>query len=147
MNALNTAIPDLLRRFAATPHSFRTTIRNTAVELHTNDADIVSEIGKLRGCDEDNRPAQPLLVKIIRDDAAPQDEEEEVTVVSSKSLITVLMGSGTMMCLDRDRREALGFVSARVPATYFVSTLFLLLLDRVGEEIRTSPQATSGRCR
>ena len=53
-----------------------------------------------------------------------------VVVISAWPLVTLLAGTGTMLALDGQRREILGFLSSAVSAEQFVNELLPILLRR-----------------
>jgi hypothetical protein len=66
------------------------------------------------------------FLKVIRDQDAPCDGRA-LTVLSAYPLITLLGDIGTMIVLDCERREALGFLGPELTAEEFAGTLFPLV--------------------
>jgi hypothetical protein len=141
MNLSDSAIPDLLRRFAPATHELCVWVDGIAVTLRSNDARIVSALHKAGTRDGWVRPAHSVLVKVIRDEDASIDQSN-VTVVTSWPLVTILRGPGTMICLDCERREILGFVAPDVSAEEFVSQLLPLALEHLRRETLAASAAT-----
>ncbi len=127
MNTLTSAIPDLLRRFVPTPHTQTVDTGDIVVRLETNDIDIVSETQRLGTTLKDADSREVLLLKVVRDPDAPRDEGE-VTVLSAPPLFTIYRGTGTVLALDCERREGVGFVAPDLSARYFVTSLVPLVL-------------------
>jgi hypothetical protein len=141
MNLPDSSIPDLLRRFAPAAHELCASVDGIVVSLRTNDFDIGIAFENAGAQHRDVGPEQAVLVKVIRDDDAPIGQAD-VTVVTSWPLVTILRGSGTMICLDCERREILGFVATDVSAEEFVSRLLPLALQRLQNEMPASNAAT-----
>jgi hypothetical protein len=110
MNAETAGLPDLLRRFVATPHISTFAIKGFHVTLETNDTGLIQTLETfLAGCDSASQP-QTSYWKLIRDELAPCGGRE-ITVVPSGSMHTLLIGLGTLVVIDRERREVLGFIA------------------------------------
>jgi hypothetical protein len=115
-------IPDLLRRFIATPHTFCTGVGEASARLETNDlallADFQAEVQHL-----------PLgyAWRLIRDDVTSRGDE--TTVIVSGPLTVVLLGTVTLVVVDRDRRQVLGFVASDVHAGEFLNRLSSILAE------------------
>lgn len=128
MTLTPTGVPDLLRRFAPAPHSAMIDAGAIALRVETNDPAIISELQQAgvqrRHCDSEGL----LFLKIIRDNDAPGDGGG-VTVLSAYPLVTVRVGSGTVLMLDCERREALGFLAPDLTAKEFADTLFPLVCN------------------
>jgi hypothetical protein len=123
----NTSIPDLLRRFVAAPHSAEVAVGNIAVTLQTNDPGLVSAM--LRAHDDDKGPyTSRLFMRLIRDDAAPSGALSQ-TFLSSWPLGTLALGPGTVIAIDCERREVIGFIADSVPADRVVKELIPTLFD------------------
>jgi hypothetical protein len=122
-----TSIPDLLRRFVAAPHSADVAVDNIAVTLQTNDPDLVSAI--LRAHADDESPCTTrLCMRLIRDDAAPSGGLYP-TFLSSWPLGTLSLGPGTVIAIDCERCEIMGFIADSVPAERVVRELIPMLFD------------------
>ena len=129
MSALYEAVPDLLRRFSATPHVADVVAEGIALTLQTNDLQIIAAAQGIvsGGIDLDGHPS--ILVRVVRDDDAAANNSE-IVVISAWPLVTLLAGAGTMLALDGQRREILGFLSSAVSAEQFVNDLLPILLRR-----------------
>lgn len=142
-----TSIPDLLRRFVAASHWAEVGVGDIAVTLQTNDPGIASAILRAHGDDKGPYTSR-LFMRLIRDDAAPSGALYQ-TFLSSWPLGTLSFGPGTVLAIDCERREIVGFISDSVPAERvvkeFLPTLFDFLLTgeesgRIGRRAR--PQFT-----
>jgi hypothetical protein len=127
VTACGSAIPDLLRRFVPVPYQCHVQLGGVDVDLRTNDPSLVSELSKfvdhvLVAC-----LTCSLFMTIVRDDDAPCDRAEIVTLRSGP-LMTVRMGTGTILCLDCERRELLGFIAPDVSAPEVVNVLLPLAM-------------------
>lgn len=133
-----TSIPDLLRRFVAAPHSGEVAVGDIAVTLQTNDPGIVSAM--LRAHVDGKGPSTSrLFMRLIRDDAAPSGALYQ-TFLSSWPLGTLALGPGTVIAIDCERREIMGFIADSVPAERVVKELLPRLFDFLltGEAARRS---------
>jgi len=124
-------VPDLLRRFAPTPYSTRVLIHGVETEFHTDDVEIVAKMQPMTR-DSIRCGSQTLLAKVIRDREAPTSDSE-VSIISAPPLTTLLVGTGTVLVLDCERREILGFLASSISAARFVDELLPNLLDRLGK--------------
>jgi hypothetical protein len=127
MSALETAVPDLLRRFVPTPYRLHTAIRNTMLELQTNDLEIISALQQAARTPNADC-AGPLLMKVIRDHDVTSDGNEPLAL-TAWPVATLMVGTNTVLALDRERREVLGFLAASISANRFVEELLPLLFD------------------
>jgi hypothetical protein len=130
VSATETEVPDLLRRFAPTPYSTRVLINSVEIEFHTDDVEIVAKMQPMTGslaC----RGSQTLLqARVIRDQNIPPGDSR-VTTISAPPLTMLRVGAGTVLVLDCDRREILGFLASSVPAERFIDELLPILLDQL----------------
>jgi hypothetical protein len=122
-------IPDLLRRFVAAPHLCNFFAGGTSVRLETNDPSIITALRSVTAFLSDENGKAPYYWKLIRDEAAPCGGRQ-VTILSSGPLNTLLLGTGTAIAIDRERREVLGFIAPDVPAEEF-ATRWLSLITRL----------------
>ena len=128
MTFARAGVPDLLRRFAPTPFGAMIGAGNVALRVETNDLAIISELQKAGVQPSHGDSSGLLFLKIIRDKDATS-EGRAVTVLSAYPLITMQVGFGTMIVLDCERREALGFLAPEVTAEEFAGILFPFICD------------------
>jgi hypothetical protein len=133
MSTLQEAVPDLLRRFSSTPHVANAVVEGLALTLQTNDLQIIAASQQIVSGGIDLDGHHSILVRVVRDDNAPGDVSETV-VISAWPLVTLLAGAGTMIALDGERQEVLGFLSPAVSAERFVDELLPILLRRFRSE-------------
>lgn len=125
-------VPDLLRRYIATPYISTVFTDAGFVTLETNDMDLSDTIRhELSRCTEhrsghDDYGSQQW--KLIRDDAAPRGGDQ-VTILSTMTLQTLLFGNGTIITVDRERREVLGFIAPDVTTPVFSADVLPLILN------------------
>jgi hypothetical protein len=127
MSSRTPCVPDLLKRFVPAPYKLDALICRVLVTLETNDPDIVDEIARANA-DLKNGGKPTLRLKIIRDSEAP-DITSETIVLFSWPIVTVLAGAGTMLALDAERREIVGFIAPQVSAKQVACELLPFLLD------------------
>ena len=127
MNIGNPSVPDLLRRFVPTPHISSFCIGGTRVRLKTNDLILATTIrGMTTGCESENK-GEVSHWKLIRDEQAPRGGRE-VTVLSSEPTGTLLLGLGTVIAVDRERREVMGFIAPDISGEELVAIVLPILL-------------------
>lgn len=129
MIAADYSVPDLLRRFAPTPLIAVASLDNTRIVLQTNDPALVSAM-QPSAPDLTVRPQQRRLsMKIVRDKEAPTTDAE-ITIIEQWPLTTLLAGLGTILILDHQRSELLGFLAPSVTTERFFLEMLPLLLRR-----------------
>lgn len=139
MNDTNASVPDLLRRFVATPHVSMFRIGDTSVSLETNDAVLAGAIQNVSApCEAENGDGTSHW-KLIRDEQAPCGGSE-VTVLSAGPIGILLFGFGTVIAADQERREILGFVAADLSAEKFVTKILPLVLELLPTPPEALPQ-------
>jgi hypothetical protein len=127
MNTVMTPAPDLLRRFVSTPHASRHQVHDTCVYLETNDVELAMTMRANFNSSAEHDSFPSILWKLIRDDEAPCGGRE-VTILSSGPMSTLLIGPGTVICIDRQQHEVLGFLSANISASEFVNVVMPTIL-------------------
>lgn len=130
MSAPGAGVPDLLRRFAPTPHTTRVLFYGVEIELHTDDVEIVAKMQPIARNPVRGGSQASLLARVIRDHGTPPDDSL-VTIISAPPLTTLLVGTGTVLVLDCERREMLGFLASSISAERFIDELLPILLDRL----------------
>jgi hypothetical protein len=119
-----TGIPDLLRRFVPTPYRFWIVLASTIVRFETNDQELLRAF---------RTRADQLLAglassvkswswKIIRDYDVSHDTDE-LFLLSGETLSTLFLGTGTVVAIDWNRGELLGFVASEITAKCFLDML------------------------
>jgi hypothetical protein len=111
--SLKSGIPDLLHRFIATPLTFTTGTGESLIRLETNDPIILDGFRS----HFHNFP-HPYAWKLIRDDVTSRGDE--ITVIVSGTLVTVLLGAHTCVVVDRDWQRVVGFLASDVDAGKFL---------------------------
>lgn len=140
MITANGGIPDLLRRFVAAPHKATGCCGDSRIALQTNDPELASALA-VRDISS-NEPS--LNVRIIRDEAAPLGVSN-VTLLEAWPLTTLQWGTGTVLTLDHERCEALGFLASSVSNQQFLDEVLPTLLNRLRQTDRPAcdPQTLS----
>ena len=140
MNVMNSFIPDLLQRFVPTPYVFAFGEPRNVIRIESNDLELAR--GVLLACKlrHDSEPVV-LYWKIIRDWLAPQDGDD-VSILLDNPIRTVLVGSGTILSFDQDKREVLGFLSPSASVDQLVNTWIPLLIDMPNENMSTVMRAS-----
>ena len=137
MNTETTLVPDLLRRFVAAPHFSRFCIGGTSARLETNDPILASTIQGATVCCETEHAEGVSHWKLIRDEQAPCGGRE-VSVLSAGPIGTLLLGAGTVIAVDRERREVLGFIAPDISEEEFATIVVPLIVNLLNS--RTSAQ-------
>jgi hypothetical protein len=131
-----TGVPDLLRRFAPAPYGAIIGAGDTVLRVETNDPTIISEMQKVEVQQSLRNCGGLLFLKVIRDKDAPCDGGT-VTMLSAYPLFTLHVGVGTMIVLDCERQEAMGFLSSEVAAEEFAYRLFPAVCNLLANSIST----------
>jgi hypothetical protein len=121
----DTALPDLLRRFVATPHRCRAVAQSMIITIETNDQEMLAAlrdraeqlIGVLRSSSD-----SAWHWKLVRDHDFSQSTFE-AHLLSGDALSTLFLGTGTIVAIDWIRGELLGFVAANLPAQQLLDIL------------------------
>ena len=144
MSATETGVPDLLRRFAPTPHSTRAWMKGFEIDLSTDDVEIVATMQRTNTPGIGTTPRASLRIRVIRD-ALSTANSSDVAIISAPPLTTLLLGTDSVLVLDCERREILGFLASSVSAERFADELLPTLLDRLeNAETAQSIVRTSG---
>jgi hypothetical protein len=120
------AVPDLLRRFVETPYAASFVSGDANVRIESNEMAIITEIHSAITLHNDLE-TEVSYWRLIRDEAAPCDGKE-LTILSSGPLSTLLLGTGTVIAVDHERGEVLGFLASDVSAEEFVRVLLPLVI-------------------
>ena len=121
-------VPDLLRRFVATPNSSVFRIGSTYARLKTNDPTLADTIQSATVCQENSDAQTDSDWKLIRDGQAPCGGRE-VSVLLAAPIGTVLLGPGTVIAVDRERHEVLGFIAPDISGEEFAAIALPLILS------------------
>ena len=121
-------VPDLLRRFVATPNSSVFRIGSTYARLKTNDPTLADAIQSATVCQENSDAQTDSDWKLIRDEQAPCGGRE-VSVLLAAPIGTVLLGHGTVIGVDRERHEVLGFIAPDISGEEFAAIALPLILS------------------
>lgn len=127
MNTETTLVPDLLRRFVATPNISMFLIGNSCAQLETNDQLLASTIQRATVYCETEHAEETSHWKLIRDEQAPCGGRE-VSVLSAGPIGMLLVGAGTVIAVDRERREVLGFIAPDISGEEFIDFVLPLIL-------------------
>jgi hypothetical protein len=135
MSAGEGGVPDLLRRFVPVPYRTSVEIGNIHLDLQSNDGGLLAAMQWAFRTPTNGRPATSWFMKVIRDDDAPSGDSE-LTVLSAWPVTTLLLGTGTILAIDCERRQVLGFMAASLSDRQFVNELLPIVLEilrRAGE--------------
>ena len=139
MNTETTLVPDLLRRFVATPNISMFRIGNSCARLETNDQLLASTIQGATVCCEAEHAEEASHWKLIRDEQAPCGGRE-VSVLSAGPIGTLLVGAGTVIAVDRDRREVFGFIAPDLSGEEFIDIVLPPILKLLQLQANTLSQ-------
>jgi hypothetical protein len=126
MNPDSSGVPDLLRRFVERPYAVGFGSGDAAVRIESNEFAIVSNMHSTM-VSQSGFETEILNWRLIRDEQAPCDGKE-LTILASGAVSTLLAGTGTIIAIDHERREVLGFIAANVSAEEFVTSLLPVIL-------------------
>lgn len=125
--------PDLLRRFVATPYTFRKYDGENRICVESNDLEIALSVRRSGVVQRQGSRTAGLHCKLIRDMAGPVDSSE-ISIISDGTLQILRLGRGTILIHDLERSELLGFISPNVKAKELVSSLIPALLGHKAKE-------------
>jgi hypothetical protein len=125
--------PDLLRRFVATPYTFRKYDGENRICVESNDLEIALSARRSGIIQRQGSRTGGLHCKLIRDMAGPVDSSE-ISIISDGTLQILRLGRGTILIHDLERSELLGFISPNVKAKELVSSLIPALLGHKVKE-------------
>lgn len=139
---MSTAIglPDLLRRFVATPYRFGAILYSKTVTFETNDRELL--IGFRARAEElagvlVSSSGKPWYWKVVRDYDI-SNEGDDALLLSSKELTTLSLGMGTVVAFDWNSGELLGFVAANISTEYLLDALLDVARGRCPNDKGTS---------
>jgi hypothetical protein len=132
MNVQSGQLPDLLRRFTETPHAFCTEEGDNSLRVETNDPAILVEF-----VSQIERFPRSYSWKIIRDDT--MSTSRQAMALSFGPLTAVLLGAETLVIVDHERREVLGFLAADVSLREALHCLTPIFSDDALLEQREDP--------
>lgn len=107
-------LPDLLRRFTATPYRFAALLHTTVITFETNDHKMLAAFEarseELAGALM-SFPGRQWHCKIVRDFDV-SNKNDEPYLINTQTLSTLFLGTGTFLGIDWQQGELLGFVAA-----------------------------------
>jgi hypothetical protein len=123
--SIATSLPDLLRRFVATPYRFEEVLQSTVVALETNDQGLLTGF-RVRAEELAGVLASPSdkywYWKVIRDYDVFQEDHHRF-LLDDETTSTLFLGTGTVVAIDWQRDELLGFVAAGISTQCLVDAL------------------------
>jgi hypothetical protein len=118
------ALPDLLRRFVATPYRYKANLHSTIVMFETNDQELFttfrSRAEQLAGVLVSSDTAWHW--KVVRDPDVSQDGEATF-LLSGETLSVLFLGAGTVVAIDWNQGELLGFVASNNSPQHLLDAL------------------------
>jgi hypothetical protein len=114
-------VPDLLRRFVETPYTESFMSGDTTIQVETNDPAMISGM-RYALSSQSGFETDLLAWKLVRDEAAPS-VGKELTVLRSGPLSILRLGMGTLVAVDHERREVMGFIAPDLSAEEFATVL------------------------
>ncbi len=127
MSAIATGLPDLLQRFVPTPYSAVVALFNAQISFQCNDQALITSLERAGAID---RGATSLVARVVRDYAAPTSGSD-ITVISMWPVATIMVGAGTVLAVDMERREMFAFIASSVSAEQFINSLLPIALEAV----------------
>ncbi len=125
-------IPDLLRRFVESSDVSSFVVAGFYVTLETNDRSLIGALEAFGASCDSAGQVRPSYWKLIRDDIAPRGGKD-LNILSSGSLGAVLIGSGTVLVVDRERSEVLGFIAPDISDFDLVGLALPRVLDLLSD--------------
>lgn len=109
-----TRVPDLFRRFVATPQRVVVSFGKKSIAVESNDRSITTCVAKYLAAGMQMEAVQRIqFVRIVRDKDIPSDGTR-FSCVHSGPIVLLLRGSTTSIFLDVALGELLGFLAADV---------------------------------
>jgi hypothetical protein len=105
--------------------------------MQTNDAEIARALLLAPSQVAPSEP--PLLVKVVRDNEV-SDNGADIVLLRGWPVTTMFVGMGTVLAIDSERREILGFVSSSISPQRFVDDLLPLALELYREASKGGDQ-------
>lgn len=130
MNAQDSISPDLLKRFVPTPYTATVVVNDTSISLETNSALIVAAVERLRVRDGLGTYKRSLAATVILDQDAP-DTQSSAVLISAWPLVTLVIGTGTIVAFDCERQQLLAFLAPCISPEQFATELLPSVLDLV----------------
>jgi hypothetical protein len=143
VSAAAASVPDLLRRFVDAPYRATVQIGSIEVVLQTNEADLATALQRVSATQSTENCTTSVFMKIIRDHDAPLNGSD-VTVVSSWPVTTLLLGAGSVIAIDCERRQVLGFLAAPVSAEQFIEQLVPIIFGVLRSAWNDGPRVHPG---
>ena len=117
-------LPDLLRRFVATPYSFGVILNSTVISFETNEEELLAifraRAEELAGVL--SLHCKSWLWKILRDGEI-RHSNHKLLLLTDEDKTTLFFGTGTVFAIDWRRGEILGFVVKDVSAQRLLDML------------------------
>jgi hypothetical protein len=136
MNAIETGIPDLLQRFVPTPHTAVVALSGAKIVIQSNDKELIASL-EGAGTPPENLNTSSLNARVVRDHAAPTGGSD-ITVISNWPLATIIFGAGTVLAVDSERCELLGFIAMSVSAEQFIGSLLPIVVNLANRRSSTN---------
>jgi hypothetical protein len=143
MKANGPTVPDLLRRFVETPYAVSFALDDVMVRIETNEFAIVNKMHSAM-VTRNGLVTEFSYWKLVRDESAAGDGDE-LTILSEGPLSTLLSGTGTVITVDRERSEVLGFLARDLSVEKFVTTLLPIILELSQPRFVTAKLGAAGR--
>jgi hypothetical protein len=120
--------PDLLRRFVATPYVFMDPVGPNRCSVRSNDLEIALAVrGYWSNQKHESQPAVTSWL-LIRE-ASASGNSTDFSLLYTRELRTLMVGTKTILFYDIRRSELFGFVSSTITTQHLVSELIPRLLE------------------
>ena len=130
MSPQQRSVPDLLRRFVATP----LVLLLSTGRFETNDPELFAAVQNSNILEYLSRAKAPYSVKLVRDADAPWGGSNK-TLLSRGWVRTVAIGMGTIAWVDAERHEIFGFVAPDVSSMQVITELLPLAVKLLPQQI------------
>jgi hypothetical protein len=122
-----TPVPDLLKRFTATP--YKLIAQGFVVE--TNDLDLLEQFDQRAELDALAAIARNFHIRVVRESELASSSEE-IRAICTDSVCAVLVGMGTIIMVDREQRRVLSFVASNISQQRFAHTYLPMAIHHAG---------------
>ena len=130
MSSRQQSAPDHLHRFVETPF----VLTYSCGRFETNDMELLASLQEANRLESALVNHGPRLVRLVRDPEAPRGGPP-ATLIWRGPVRTITIGMGTVVWVDVERREILGFIAPDVSASRVSTDLLPLALKLLADDL------------